>query len=105
MLKRLDWACGKHPDLSIIHDVDAFNNGLVAELEHKIREYIAQHNTNPKPFVWTKSAEEILEKVIVPKVEEKGRDCDRDVVWFLAVVTRGLHFLWHCQKAPSPKRA
>ena len=35
----------------------------VAELEHKIREYIAQHNTNPKPFVWTKSAEEILEKV------------------------------------------
>ncbi len=35
----------------------------VAELEHKILEYIAQHNTNPKPFVWTKSAEEILEKV------------------------------------------
>jgi transposase len=35
----------------------------VAELENKIIEYIDKHNTNPKPFVWTKSAEEILKKV------------------------------------------
>jgi len=35
----------------------------VAELEQKILEYIEKHNTQPKPFVWTKSAEEILEKV------------------------------------------
>ncbi len=35
----------------------------VAELEHTILEYIAKLNTNPKPFVWTKSAEEILQKV------------------------------------------
>ena len=35
----------------------------VAELEHKILEYIEKLNTNPKPFVWTKSAEEILQKV------------------------------------------
>ena len=35
----------------------------VAELEQTIREYIAKQNANPKPFVWTKSAEEILEKV------------------------------------------
>jgi len=35
----------------------------VAELEHTIIEYIHKQNTNPKPFVWTKSAEEILKKV------------------------------------------
>jgi transposase len=35
----------------------------VAELEAKIIEYIDRNNENPKPFVWTKSAEEILEKV------------------------------------------
>lgn len=35
----------------------------VAELEEKILAYIDANNANPKPFVWTKSAEEILEKV------------------------------------------
>ncbi len=35
----------------------------VAELEAAIMDYLAQHNANPKPFVWTKSAGEILEKV------------------------------------------
>ncbi len=35
----------------------------VRDLEQKITEFIDRHNENPKPFVWTKSAEEILEKV------------------------------------------
>ena len=35
----------------------------VDELEEKIIEFIDKHNKNPKPFIWTKSAEEILEKV------------------------------------------
>lgn len=35
----------------------------VDELEQKIIAYIDNNNKNPKPFVWTKSAEEILEKV------------------------------------------
>ena len=35
----------------------------VEELEQKIIAYIDKNNANPKPFVWTKSAEEILEKV------------------------------------------
>ena len=35
----------------------------VAELEKAIHDYIAQNNTAPKPFVWTKSAAAILEKV------------------------------------------
>jgi transposase len=32
----------------------------VKELEAAIREYIAVHNEDPKPFVWTKTADEIL---------------------------------------------
>lgn len=35
----------------------------VPDLERAIYEYIAHHNINPKPFVWTKSANAILLKV------------------------------------------
>ena len=36
----------------------------VSELIAAIDEYIAHHNTKPKPFIWTKSARDILQKVI-----------------------------------------
>jgi transposase len=36
----------------------------VPELTHAIHEYIAVHNQNPKPFVWTAKANDILAKVI-----------------------------------------
>jgi transposase len=36
----------------------------VPELICAIDEYIVHHNTNPKPFIWTKSARDILQKVI-----------------------------------------
>ncbi|MDP2788225.1 MAG: IS630 family transposase [Pseudomonadota bacterium] len=36
----------------------------VPELITAIDEYIAHHNTKPKPFIWTKSARDILQKVI-----------------------------------------
>jgi transposase len=36
----------------------------VPELVKAIEEYIAHHNTKPKPFIWTKSARDILQKVI-----------------------------------------
>jgi transposase len=36
----------------------------VPELINAIDEYITHHNTNPKPFIWTKSARDILQKVI-----------------------------------------
>jgi transposase len=39
------------------------------ELERAIRHYLAIHNDNPKPFVWHKSADEIIESV--------GRFCKR----------------------------
>ena len=35
----------------------------VAELKGAIMEYLENHNANPKRFVWTKSAGDILEKV------------------------------------------
>ena len=35
----------------------------VAELKSAIMEYLEHHNADPKPFIWTKSAGEILEKV------------------------------------------
>jgi DDE superfamily endonuclease len=35
----------------------------LAELESAIMAYLDRHNANPKPFIWTKSAGEILEKV------------------------------------------
>ena len=36
----------------------------VPELVNAIDDYVAHHNTNPKPFIWTKSARDILQKVI-----------------------------------------
>jgi len=35
----------------------------VAELKGAIMQYLENHNADPKPFVWTKSASQILEKV------------------------------------------
>ena len=34
------------------------------ELVSAIDEYVTHHNTDPKPFIWTKSARDILQKVI-----------------------------------------
>lgn len=35
----------------------------VKELERAIADYIKQHNGDPKPFVWTKTAEQIFDKI------------------------------------------
>ena len=34
----------------------------VAHLQAAIQDYLSAHNANPKPFVWTKTADVILEK-------------------------------------------
>ncbi len=36
----------------------------VPEWVEAIHEYVAHHNINPKPFIWTKSANDILQKII-----------------------------------------
>jgi hypothetical protein len=33
------------------------------DLVYAIEEYVDRHNQNPKPFIWTASANDILEKV------------------------------------------
>jgi hypothetical protein len=38
------------------------------ELVEAIEEYLNKHNENPKPFIWTAEASDILEKV------KRGRD-------------------------------
>ena len=35
----------------------------VKELTAAIEEYLALHNETPKPFIWTKTSRDILEKV------------------------------------------
>ena len=35
----------------------------VVDLQAAINTYLAEHNANPKPFVWTKSAKAILAKL------------------------------------------
>ena len=45
---------------------DAIRRGVfrsVAELKIAIEAYLEQHNAEPKPFVWTAPAVDILEKV------------------------------------------
>jgi transposase len=36
----------------------------VPELQAAIHDYVAHHNVDPRPFIWTKSARDILQKVI-----------------------------------------
>ncbi|QYZ65223.1 MAG: hypothetical protein NV67_00280 [Gammaproteobacteria bacterium (ex Lamellibrachia satsuma)] len=40
----------------------------VEDLEMAIRQFIDQHNQAPEPFVWTKSVDQILEKIGRAKV-------------------------------------
>jgi hypothetical protein len=45
---------------------DAIRRGVfrsVADLEATIKGYLEHHNANPKPFIWTAPAADILEKV------------------------------------------
>ena len=39
------------------------SHSSILQLERAIKEFIKKHNEKPKPFIWTKSADEILSKV------------------------------------------
>ena len=49
----------------------------VPELVAAIDEHVAHQNTKPKPFIWTKTAADILQKVIRARawLDEKGATC------------------------------
>ena len=58
----------------------------VAELKTAIMDYLENHNADPKPFVWTKSAGEILEKVARAKQALESHSVMQD---FVAAVRGG----------------
>jgi transposase len=41
----------------------------VSDLEEKIMQFIEVHNENPKPFVWTKSVDDIMAKINRARLE------------------------------------
>ncbi len=45
------------------HEVEAFGACNVNELAADITAWAGTWNENPRPFVWTKSAEQILERL------------------------------------------
>ena len=51
---------GEQPTMTHDYKRDVFKS--VAELEAAIHDYLAKNNASPKPFVWTKTADIILEK-------------------------------------------
>ena len=48
----------------------------VPDLVAVIDEYVAYHNTNPKPFIWTQSARDILQKVIRANCRLSSKQCN-----------------------------
>src|SRR3954470_18139941 len=63
----------------------------VAELRTAIMEYLENHNADPKPFVWTKSASQILEK----KSPKRNKRWSHNTRKLLSRPFR--HWSWHCR--------
>jgi len=63
------------------------------ELIGAIKEYIAVHNNDPKPFVWTASANDILQKVIRAnrRLSSKKNEALHQVVHNIVQVLRSWH--------------
>jgi hypothetical protein len=53
-----DLLLGAHPPP---HPRGSFHS--IVDLQAAINRYIAEHNADPKPFAWTKSAPQILKKL------------------------------------------
>jgi len=51
----------------------------VKHLEEAIRGYIDHHNRDPKPFIWTAQAKDILAKVLRARAVHKVPDITRDL--------------------------
>ena len=57
----------------------------VAHLEACLKEYVESHNKNPQPFVWTKSADEILE------IDRAGQEGASSTLYIIYIILRILH--------------
>jgi hypothetical protein len=62
----------------------------VTELETDIRRWTNEWNKNPKPFVWTKSADEILENLAAycSRITHSGHWCGAPLLLVVSVVRR-----------------
>jgi hypothetical protein len=56
----------------------------VRELEAAIREYLDVHNQSPKPFVWTRTADEILASIA--RFAQRTHSASRRS-WFIPRIT------------------
>ena len=56
----------------------------VAQLKTAIREFIAAHQANPRPFIWTKSADEILARFAQRTLDLQAAPCANHAVRTLA---------------------
>ena len=67
-----DWEGMNVALIQRIHDHGRGSYTSVDDLEAAIYDYLAQHNTKPKPFTWTKTAEDILalEQRALDKLDE-----------------------------------
>jgi hypothetical protein len=56
------------------HQLRRGTHRSVRALEHAIREYLDLHNVEPKPFRWTKSADEIIASVnsVIKRINRTG---------------------------------
>ena len=74
----------------------------VPELVTAIDEYVAHHNTDPKPFIWTRSARDILQKVIRAHARLSSKQIGVGVVMG-DVLIDGSHEFGHAFEHPPAK--
>lgn len=61
----------------------------IDSLHQAISDYIENHNAEPKPFIWTAKAEDILEKVLrARKVLDKSQQVGRTILELLLLHLR-----------------
>ena len=69
LLGRLAKAVPEDLDIHLVldnygtHKTAMIHDWLAGHNEDSIDEYLTVHNENPKPFIWTKSADQILESL------------------------------------------
>ena len=73
----------------------------VAQLKAAIREFIAAHHAKPKPFVWTKSADEILASI----ARFAQRTLDFQAAPLIARTTRSVRGQCRSRPRQRPRRA
>src|SRR5437870_886466 len=61
--RHLDYESSGSPSQQILKQIRRGVHRSVRELEVAIREFIAAHNETPKPFVWAKTADQILASI------------------------------------------